>query len=131
MGVSRPSASEPPGKLAQDSKPRNSGTTSPMMPWPMSRPEYAPKITLPSSASRIAIPYGAEVAPSYTVKISRPGRRDRLRKVFQRVADRHVHVGDAPVLQLDEHGQPELGALTAAAGPQAQDVAFPLDTEAP
>ena len=31
---------------------------------------------------------------------------------------------DAAVLELGQHRQPELGALAAVAGPQAQDVAF-------
>ena len=31
--------------------------------------------------------------------------------------------------RLGQHLQPELGALTAVAGPQAEDVAFPLDSD--
>ena len=34
------------------------------------------------------------------------------------------HVGDAAVLDLGEHRQPELRALAAVAGPQPEDVAF-------
>src|SRR4029079_179553 len=39
--------------------------------------------------------------------------------------DGDADVGDAAVLQLGEHSQPELGSLAAVAGPQTQDVAFP------
>ena len=39
------------------------------------------------------------------------------------VADDHEYVGDTPVLQLGAHGEPVLRALTAVAGPQAEDVA--------
>jgi hypothetical protein len=49
---------------------------------------------------------------------------DRLRQAFQPVADRDALVGDAAVLQLGEHGQPDLRTLPAVTGPQPEDVAF-------
>lgn len=54
-----------------------------------------------------------------------PNRGDRLGEAFEAVADRDAHVGDDAVLQLGEHLQLELGAFTAVAGPQPEDVAFP------
>ena len=55
-----------------------------------------------------------------------PHRGDRVRQALQAVADRDAHVCDAAVLQLGQHLQPELRALAAVAGPQAEDVAFPV-----
>jgi len=49
---------------------------------------------------------------------------NRLREPFEAVADHHAHIGGAAVFDLGEHGQPELGALTALAGPQPEDVAL-------
>jgi len=40
------------------------------------------------------------------------------------------HVLDAAVTDVGEHLMPVLGAFTAAAGPQAQDVAFAVDGDA-
>jgi hypothetical protein len=39
-------------------------------------------------------------------------------------------VFDATVLDLGEHGEPELGAFAALAGPQAEDVALAVDGDA-
>ena len=55
-----------------------------------------------------------------------PDGVDRVGQAFQAVADGDAHIGHAAVLQLGEHLQPKLGTLIAVAGPQAQDVAFPV-----
>ena len=47
-------------------------------------------------------------------------------QTLQPVADRDAHVPDAAVVQLGEHLQPELRALAAVAGPQPEDVPFPV-----
>jgi hypothetical protein len=57
----------------------------------------------------------------------RPRRPDRVRKALEPVAHDDADVVDAPVLDLGEHAEPELGALAAVPGPQPQDVPFTLD----
>jgi hypothetical protein len=52
---------------------------------------------------------------------------DRLGQTFEAVTDRDAHISHAAVLQLGQDLQPKLGALVAVAGPQPQDVAFPVD----
>ena len=52
----------------------------------------------------------------------RPGLRDRVGQAFQAVAHHDAHVTHTAVAYLGQHAQPVLGALTAVAGPQAQDV---------
>jgi hypothetical protein len=47
----------------------------------------------------------------------RPDLFDGLRQALEAVADHHQRVGDAAVLDLGEHVQPELGALAAVTGP--------------
>lgn len=59
-----------------------------------------------------------------------PGGVDRVRETFEPIAYRDQHVVDAAVLQLREHLQPEPGALTAVAGPDTQDVAFAVHSDA-
>lgn len=54
-----------------------------------------------------------------------PHRIHRFGKALEAVADHHAHICGAAVLDLGQHRQPELGALAAVAGPQAQDVALP------
>jgi len=58
---------------------------------------------------------------------ARPDRPDRLGQALEAVADQHQHVGDAAVLQLGQHVQPVLGALTAVTGPDHEDVAVAVD----
>jgi hypothetical protein len=45
-----------------------------------------------------------------------PDLTDRVRQALEGVADHHAGVVDAAVLQLGQHLQPELGALTTIAG---------------
>ncbi len=52
----------------------------------------------------------------------RPDRLDRVRQPFQSVAHDEEHIPHAPVLQIDQDTHPKLRALTAGAGPQAQNV---------
>jgi hypothetical protein len=61
---------------------------------------------------------------------ARPDGLDRIGQALQPVADEHEHVLDAAVLNLGEDTQPVLGALTAVAGPDSQDVAVSLDRHA-
>jgi hypothetical protein len=56
----------------------------------------------------------------------RPDLTDRVGQALQPVADQHQHILDAAVLDLGEDLQPELRALAALAGPQAEDVAGAL-----
>jgi len=60
----------------------------------------------------------------------RPDRGHRVGQAGQPVADQDAHVLDAAVTDVGEHLMPVLGAFTAAAGPQAQDVAFAVDGDA-
>lgn len=46
-----------------------------------------------------------------------------VRQPGQAVADDHAYIGDAAVLDLGQDVQPVLGALSAVAGPQPEDVA--------
>ena len=54
---------------------------------------------------------------------------DGVGQALQAVADEHQHVLDAAVLDLGEDLQPVLRALTAVAGPEAEDVPVPLDRD--
>lgn len=58
-----------------------------------------------------------------------PHRVDRVRQPLQAVAHDDQDVVDAAVADLGEDLRPELGALAAVTGPQAQDVAFTLHTD--
>lgn len=59
----------------------------------------------------------------------RPHLADCVGQPFEPVADHDARVRDAAVLQLGEDLQPELGALAAVTGPQAQDVPGALDLD--
>ena len=59
-----------------------------------------------------------------------PGGVDRLRQALEPVADSDEHVLDAPVLELREDLQPEPGTLGAVAGPDAQNLPFPVHGDA-
>jgi hypothetical protein len=60
----------------------------------------------------------------------RPGRGNRVRQALQAIAAGDQHVLHAPVLQLSEHPEPDLGAFPAGrAHPHAQHVPFPLDAD--
>ena len=52
----------------------------------------------------------------------RPGGLDRFWQPFEPVTDHDAHVVGAAVLDLGEHLQPELCALSAGADPDPQDV---------
>ncbi len=61
----------------------------------------------------------------------RPHGVDRIRQTFQAVADGDADVGDAAVLHLRQHAEPELGAFTAVASLlDAQDVPLTVDGDA-
>ena len=49
---------------------------------------------------------------------------------FQPVADQEEHILDAAVVQFRQDTHPELRALTTLAGPQAEDVALPIQGDA-
>ncbi len=55
----------------------------------------------------------------------RPHVTDYLGQSFEPVADQEEGVLDAPVSQIGEHTHPEICALTSGAGPQAQDIFLP------
>lgn len=51
-----------------------------------------------------------------------PDGVDRVRQAFEPVADADADILHAPVLDLSQHGEPELGAFPALARPQPEDV---------
>ena len=54
----------------------------------------------------------------------------RVRHAFEAVADHEERVRDASVLQVGQHGHPELcGLPTAVAGPHPQDVLVPVQVD--
>jgi len=59
-----------------------------------------------------------------------PRGGDGVGQALEPVAHHDAHVGDAAVLDLGQHGQPELGALAAVPGPQAQDVPLAVHGDA-
>ena len=55
----------------------------------------------------------------------RPHVADNVGQSFKAVADQEERVGDATVLHVGQDTHPELRALTTSAGPEAQDVLLP------
>jgi hypothetical protein len=55
-----------------------------------------------------------------------PGGPDRVGEALEPVTDNDADVLDAPVADLGEHTEPELGAFAAVAGPEPEDVAFAI-----
>lgn len=59
----------------------------------------------------------------------RPDLSNRVEQALEPVANHHVGVRDAPVLQLRQDLQPELRALGAVTRPQAKDVPSPVNRD--
>ena len=86
---------------------------------------------------RVPVPLGGQVE-GVADQVHDAGLHDRLRpgvahhlgQALQPVADHEEHVPDAPVPQVRQHAHPELGALPAGPGPQAQDVLLTSEGDA-
>jgi hypothetical protein len=74
------------------------------------------------------VPSKSRRAPGFLGAL--PHGVDGLRQALEPVADRDAHVFHAPVLDLGQHGEPELRPFSAVPGPQPEDVAFAVDADA-